>query len=868
MINIVLMDRNAGRNFTKGSTLPGEDIMRNFIILLVVFSALSMKARAGDFLISASQAHPATFVQTKPKVFQAPGGQLLFAWVDHRNGPAGHYAQFMDTAGNRIGANFPIYGHEHIAFISEQDYISTRIKEWVIDDYFWEEWHRSIYAQCYIDGQPSADTFHVAYHLYPNDGIDYQGWDVKFFVHNDNYLYFEQNNGYPLLKRYNSTGSLLSLLNDFPIPFHPITYDIHVWPDSGYSIFYAHGPHIDPEDSTRFGIYAAHFNNRDQLINVEPEFLVSINYDFEALLWNYYFYPKITSRSCADSSVQIFYWESDSLNFNYFIYHRNRGMGSIKTIEFPDENFNKLYDRLFKATGIVDGSFALNTRGEFYKSGSGDVYRNYLFYFDQDGRYTETVVIDSIYRVQRYPEMIKTAERQFVTAERQSNDVYALWLNDFEVTDQVKLNDDEYGSNQIKPWVTATPDDNFFVTWQDESGGYGQMLSHEGAAIGEEKPLKSKSVQFWSDGAALNLWQAIQSGTFRLMLIHYDNDWQIVRTDTIFSAPERQFNKITARILTDSALVMLSSVNNEITMTLTGRDGSVRDQLALGSLDYTSQLKVFIRDSLSFYASWNQYLQLFSNDFQPLSGVVSLPFYPHHYLAEDCFLHAYKETYGYILKGTIVHVSGDTLAAGIELLNNIDDYYIFTPERRHFLVVYQTGNRIYTRVFRNNGDSDGSPILISDDEQAVRTQPAAASNGREVLFAWSDNRIAERGYSVFGNIRPLSSLVAIREKASSLLKNFTLYQNYPNPFNQQTVIEYDLPQAAFISLQIYDLQGRLIQTLVDGRQQSGRHAVRWDGLNERGQAVASGIYFYRLVQKSGQGPSAGGPVIGRMILLR
>jgi len=75
----------------------------------------------------------------------------------------------------------------------------------------------------------------------------------------------------------------------------------------------------------------------------------------------------------------------------------------------------------------------------------------------------------------------------------------------------------------------------------------------------------------------------------------------------------------------------------------------------------------------------------------------------------------------------------------------------------------------------------------------------------------------------------------------------TLHQNYPNPFNPATTISYYLPGDAVVKLDIYDAAGRLVTRLVDGvKQDKGRQTVDWRGLDSRGTAVSSGLYFYRL----------------------
>lgn len=76
---------------------------------------------------------------------------------------------------------------------------------------------------------------------------------------------------------------------------------------------------------------------------------------------------------------------------------------------------------------------------------------------------------------------------------------------------------------------------------------------------------------------------------------------------------------------------------------------------------------------------------------------------------------------------------------------------------------------------------------------------------------------------------------------------FQLTQNYPNPFNGQTRISYALPHATFVTVQIYDVQGKLVATLVHGRQSAGDYSVTWDGRLEEGTPASSGIYFISVV---------------------
>ena len=76
-------------------------------------------------------------------------------------------------------------------------------------------------------------------------------------------------------------------------------------------------------------------------------------------------------------------------------------------------------------------------------------------------------------------------------------------------------------------------------------------------------------------------------------------------------------------------------------------------------------------------------------------------------------------------------------------------------------------------------------------------------------------------------------------------KVFDLKQNRPNPFNPSTIISYDLPAPATVNLQIYNVLGQTVKSFSDFKE-AGTHSYEWNGLDNSGAQVASGVYFYRL----------------------
>ncbi len=86
------------------------------------------------------------------------------------------------------------------------------------------------------------------------------------------------------------------------------------------------------------------------------------------------------------------------------------------------------------------------------------------------------------------------------------------------------------------------------------------------------------------------------------------------------------------------------------------------------------------------------------------------------------------------------------------------------------------------------------------------------------------------------------------EQLSEVALNFRLSQAYPNPFNPTTNIEFSVPKSCDVRLEIYDTSGRIVRRLIDGeRYEPGVYRVVWDGTDDHGNRVASGVYLYRMI---------------------
>ncbi len=114
--------------------------------------------------------------------------------------------------------------------------------------------------------------------------------------------------------------------------------------------------------------------------------------------------------------------------------------------------------------------------------------------------------------------------------------------------------------------------------------------------------------------------------------------------------------------------------------------------------------------------------------------------------------------------------------------------------------------------------------------------------------ASNTNYIVSSGF--LGGGKLISSIDVAETGEGVIPDEFKLCQNYPNPFNPETSIKYNLPQTSEVVLTIYNLQGHEVRRLVQGTNLAGYHTVHWDGQNESGQKIVSGLYLYRIKVKT------------------
>ncbi len=180
---------------------------------------------------------------------------------------------------------------------------------------------------------------------------------------------------------------------------------------------------------------------------------------------------------------------------------------------------------------------------------------------------------------------------------------------------------------------------------------------------------------------------------------------------------------------------------------------------------------------------------------------------------------------------------GDTRVPDIDLY--AQRLWINNDEEQIFLA----DDRVNTVTYLEN-----IPVDVTSNYEGSLLGVAHSSQRNEFLMAYVfKDATMQRGADIYGRRFYGTDPTDVAPGPGNLSpQHFNVSQNYPNPFNPETTIEFSLPVQCRVMVEVFDLLGRKIQTLFDGMENSGTHQVSWNGKDESGAEVSSGVYFYQV----------------------
>jgi len=478
-----------------------------------------------------------------------------------------------------------------------------------------------------------------------------------------------------------------------------------------------------------------------------------------------------------------------------------------------------------------------------------------------------------------------------------------------------KLNDDSTGAIQNEPAIAKDLDKNFILAWTDYRNGYGDIYLKKYSRFGDlifsdrradtnNSSAPCAQPDLATDGSRniLAVWQDFRSGLniyaqrFDPSGNPVDTNFQVNNSTTLnnspgcakaydgksiiaWSATQSGIKNIYARLYSSGGSPVDTSfkVNDDLQAVdhlnpKVGMDSS--SNFTISWYDKrNSQEKIYLQrynssggKTGSNFASYTDSLNAIQREFDlsvNSKGNMVLAWTQLDGAKTNLYAQRYSSSGTPLGNNFLVN---DPAGIPAEPAVSIDD-------DTFFVVVwtdYRSGSpQIYSQVYYFNEGlpSGGNSIVDNDLTNALHFSPDVALSPPNIYTAWVDNRTPGDGFDIFANtIRYRQT--SVQEEEATRPVTFDLGQNYPNPFNPTTTISFSLKVQGSTfkgplrtTLTIYNIRGEKVKTLVNENRLPGNYKVIWDGKDDAGKRVASGVYFYRL--KVGENS-----ISKRMVLLK
>lgn len=318
-----------------------------------------------------------------------------------------------------------------------------------------------------------------------------------------------------------------------------------------------------------------------------------------------------------------------------------------------------------------------------------------------------------------------------------------------------------------------------------------------------------------------------------------------IAVSTIPGNYQYQFTYYTEPFWNDSmiytSVFIQDNTNREVLNSAKSRNIVVKDNIKTASLIYEKPdplnvvydySKVNLRNNLLDTIQTNLNVELFESFFPPLGWKV------------------YNQD-GFITFDQFTGANGPTISGSKSVFMNFFNYNIIGQKDSMYSKVYRGLLNLdtvrfdysYAQYSTSGSYIDSLIVKVSTDGGLTFPTEIFRKGGNQLATAPQTTTyfIPSNNTMWRSHKSSLNDIVSVNNSTLSLPDKFSLYQNYPNPFNPETVISYDLPVSDFVSIKIFDMLGKEINTLVNEKQSIGRHEIKFNAAD-----LSSGIYFYQL----------------------
>jgi len=784
-------------------------------------------------------------------------GEFVITWIEKQIGAnlewgsnrnKNVYAQRFDADGNRLGTNFRVNDVPAIAWEHRPDVAVTESGAFMI---VWEVSSfdpiivGDVHAQCYDrNGTPIGTNFQV------NEELEEESHYLPRVTALSDSLYlvafYDTRDGMKIYGQLYSTIEGTPVGENFPISdenairaYEPdISTNRHsgqtlvVWQDERCQSRCVYGQYFDGDGNVIGDNFRV--SDEDAIMCQRPDVAMFEEQGFAAV------------------------WEDYRLGYAELYARTFRENGDPLGTSFPLSTGSN-YSESPSLTRLNNNRFAA-----IWHDAREFEYNIYLQHFNTSGELIGDVARvndDSTGTVQVFPVLSVTNDSTIIVCwEDQrifTSHIFQQRLNrnGALIGNNVRVSDDNGNPQQLHqyPDMAQTPSGNYLLVWEDSRNGdhdiYGQYFQPDGTPINQNIAIFQEgqynfqpAVAFNSEGEAIVVWEYSNGSNYRIRGQRLNPNGNptgepfYVGETPVF--PFQQNSDVTYLSNGESVIVWEASGNpydRRIFAQRFAENGSPISQPfqinSSSGVAYYSRPQIAAAPDDSYAIVWTDYypnenediyLQRYDSNNNPIGENIRV---------NDDEIDGKPQTFPVCAYAP----NGDFIVVWTDYRNSADEH-IIDPD-----------------IYGQRYDADGTPLggnfQISEDPSTQGQEyPDVAINSDGIVYVtWHDSRNQRQGFDIyiksfdfyFSSVEPTSSVAVTPSR-------LTLHQNYPNPFNPTTTITYDLPREMPVTLRIYDLSGRLVQTLLDDAVQSaGNHAVVW----HTGE-LPSGIYLYDLQTKS------------------
>jgi hypothetical protein len=843
--------------------------------------------------------------QSYPAIAMDNAGNFVVVWLDERNGGMDIYGQRFDHWGNPLGENFKVNDMK-----KEGKYIGYNfgVAMGANGDFVvvWQDNRNNnydIYAQKYdFTGSPIGSNFKVnddpgfssqtspAVTMNPSGefvAVWLDNKDRDFSIYGQRYL----SSGEAMGSNFKITSFQMSKIDLFPP-------DVAIDPKGDFVVTWS-AVVYDPETSKDYHeIHAIRVNAKNEILSSEfkvndsDSTAVPFNPDVAVDAPGNFVITWMEKRTeSQDVYAQRYNFKGEALGCNFRVdevtgrfFKASPKVAMTLSKKFiiswldSRDRISGIYLQHYNQFGEPEGGNIRVADGEFYPISSSDIAKTPSSY------------------------LALTWEGYRCSYDR---DIFSIILDQKGeiVKEGFKVNDDSGSSSQNNPAIAASPSGRFTISWDDrrlcETDIFFQIFNSSGEFLGSNLKVNQESYETRFTAYSSNSMDSSGnsviafSGYYGTFFQRYDSNGQksgdntrvnenfpvyweptpdvsmnpegafvVVWDQKINSLPQMIFaqlfdfqgNKVNSNFIVNS-FIDTTQYSHYPKVATTPSGNLVMVWQSSHQIDYESEI---------WGQSYNPSGEKIGENFRISDSSVSRwNSYPDVGMDKDGnFVVAWSIGWNILIQR--FKADGSKIGEVIEAIGHVktktDKISLAVKSSGEFIVAWSDFRNVNWDIYAQRFDADGNPLggnfrVNNDQGDNIQQSPVVATDDKNYYFAWVDNRNSGSGFDIFCKVISFEPTFVSDEELLNK-PEYILLQNYPNPFNPTTTISFKVKSLEFgvgrpihTTLIIYNLLGQKVKILVDEDKLSGRYQVSWDGKNEEGNDVSSGIYFYVIKTK-------------------